>query len=217
MADRVQLQAEQRELHGKKVRRLRKQGILPATVYGHHVEPQTIQVDAHDFRTAFRAAGNTQLLDLVIGSERPRPVFVRQTGYDAKRNTIVHIEFFQANLREKITTHIPLTVVGDSPAVRDGGILLQVLDHVDVESLPQDVPEALEVDISGISEINGAVHVGDLPIADGVSVVTPADEVVVKVNPPVSEEAVEAAIADTEPLPAELGGDEEQPDAVPEA
>lgn len=218
MATHPQLKAERREMLGKKVGRLRHQGILPATVYGHNVTPQSIQIDAHDFAGVLRNAGRNQLIDLTIGSERPRPVFVRQTQVDAKRNLILHVEFFQANLREKMATHLPVHVTGDSPAVRDGGIALQLLDAVDIESLPDDVPaEGLMVDISGITEINGQIHIGDLTPPPGVTFLTPADEVVVKVNPPVAEEVVEEYIAETEPLPQELGGDEPQPDAVPEA
>jgi large subunit ribosomal protein L25 len=218
MAQHPQLKAEKRDMLGKKVRRLRSAGILPATVYGHNVTPQSIQIDGREFRNLLKAQGRTQLIDLVIESDQARPVFVKQTSIDAKRNEVVHVEFFQANLREKLTTRVPLHVVGESQAVRDGGILLTVLDHVDIESLPDDVPATgLEVDITPITEINGAIHVGDLAAPAGVTVLTPADEVVVKVDPPVSEEVIQQAAADTEPLPAELGGDEPPPDSVPEA
>jgi large subunit ribosomal protein L25 len=217
MADRVQLKAEKRALLGKKVRRLRRAGILPATVYGHRVAPQSIQVETLAMRDAMRQAGTTQLIDLVIDNQPARPVLVRQTQIDAKRNVVTHVEFFQANLREKIVTHLPVHLVGESPAVKEGGILLAALDHVDIESLPQDVPEGLEVDVSQISEINGAIHVGDLQVPPGVTVVTPADELVAKVNPPVTEEVVEEVLAEAEPLPTELGGEETPPDAVPEA
>lgn len=218
MANRVQLKAEKRELIGKKVRRLRRAGILPATVYGHRIEPQSIQIEAQALRDALRKAGTTQLIDLLIDTQPARPVLVRQTTVDPRRNTVTHVEFFQANLLEKITTHVRLHVVGESPAVQSGGILLQVLDHIDLESLPQDVPaEGVEVDISGIQEINGAIHIGDLQVPPGVTFQTPVDEVVVKVNPPVSEEEVEQYVAATEPLPAELGGEATPADAVPES
>ena len=218
MPDRVQLKAEEREILGKKVRRLRRAGILPATVYGHRVQPTSVQVDAHEFRDVLRRAGTTQLIDLVVGAQAPRPVLVRQTTIDPRRNSVIHVEFFQANLREKITTHVPLHVVGDSPAAREGGIQLQVLDHGDIESLPQDVPaEGVTVDVGGLTEFNAAIHAADLQVPPGVTLLTSPEDVVVKVNPPVSEAEVEEYVAATEPLPAELGGDEQPPDAVPEA
>lgn len=217
MAKHAQLQAERRELIGKKVRRLRKEGILPATVYGHNVTPVSVQVDAHDFSIVLKATGRTQLIDLALAGEQPRPVFVKQLAVDAKRNAIQHIEFYQANLREAVHATVPVHFEGDSQAVRDGGILLTVLDHVDVESLPDDVPQALEIDISSLVEVNSALHVSDITSVPGVTVLTPADEVVCKVDPPASEEVVEEAIADTEPLPTELGGDNPPPDSVPES
>lgn len=218
MATRAQLHAQKRELLGKKVRRLRRGGVLPATVYGQHREAQSIQVEAHELRDVLRQAGRTQLIDLVIDDQPARPVLIRQTMVDAKRNAIIHVEFFQANLREKLVTHVPLHFVGDSQAVKDGGVALHVLDHVDIESLPQDVPaEGVEVDMSQITEINGAIHAGDLKLPDGITLVTAPDELVAKVNPPVSEEAVEEILAEPAALPQELGGDEQQPDAVPEA
>jgi large subunit ribosomal protein L25 len=222
MAQHTELKAEKRELLGKKVRRLRSAGVLPATVYGHNVTPLSIQVDAREFRTLLRAQGRTQLVDLMIQGERPRPVFIKQTAVDAKRNALLHVEFFQANLREKLTTHLPLHFTGDSQAVRDGGILLTVLDHVDIECLPDDVPAGgIEVDVSRITEINGSLHVGDLVIPDKVTLLTPTDEVVAKVDAPISEEALEEVLDETEPV-AEFPGEEdraaaEAAKAVPES
>jgi large subunit ribosomal protein L25 len=217
MPDHPQLKAEPRELTGKKVGRLRHQGILPATVYGFNMEPLNIQFSAHDFGGIIRRAGTTQLIDLAIGTDRLRSVFIRTAQVDPKRNSIIHVEFYAPNLREKLTVSVPVHAEGDSPAVRDGGILLQVLDHVDVECLPDNVPGAIPADISAIAEINGALHVSDLVLPEGVVAVTPGDEVVVKVDPPAAEEVVEEAVAATEPLPEELGGEEPQADAVPEA
>lgn len=217
MATRQTLHAQPRALTGKKVRRLRTEGILPATVYGHRVTPQNIQVDHREFRDVLKHAGTTQLIDLVVDGGAARPVLVRQMERNAKRNDIIHVEFFQANLHEKVTTHVPLHTSGNAPAVDEGGILLTILDHVDVESFPQDVPPGLEVDITKLSDFNSAVHAGEIILPAAVTLVTPPDEVVVKVNPPAAADAVEEAIEATEPLPSELGGDEEQPDAVPES
>src|SRR5947209_2053579 len=168
MAKHAELQAEQREMLGKKVRRLRAQGVLPATVYGHEVTPVSIQVDAHDFQQVLKSSGRTQLIDLSIGSEKARAVFVKQIAVDAKRNAIQHVEFFQANLREKTHATVPIHFVGESQAVKDGGILLTLVDHVEVESLPDDIPPGFDVDISALQEINSALHVSDITPPEGV-------------------------------------------------
>src|SRR5947209_2263008 len=106
MATHPELKAELRETLGKKVGRLRHQGILPATVYGHNTKPTSIQLNAHDFGGVIRHAGRTQLIDLVIGTERPRAVFIKNTQIDPKRNNIVHVEFFQPNLRQRMTSSL---------------------------------------------------------------------------------------------------------------
>ncbi len=218
MADHPVLQAEPRELTGKKTGRLRRSGVLPATVYGFQMEPRTIQMSAHDFASVLRRAGRTQVLDLAIGAASPMPVLIRNTQVDPKRNQIIHVEFYRPNMRANVQTRVAVHLVGDSPAVQEGGILLPVLDHLEIESLPDSVPAAgIEVDVSSITEINGAVHVSDVPVPAGVTILTPADEMVAKVNPPVSEEVLEEAVEATEPLPNELGGDQTPPDAVPEA
>lgn len=217
MSEHAQLKAEPRQLIGKKVRRLRKEGILPATIYGHNVTPVNIQLDAHEFGAVLRHSGRTQLIDLEVDGSK-RPVFVKQMAVDAKRHIIQHVEFYQANLREPVTTVVPLHYVGESAAVRDGGIFLTVLDRLSIESLPDAVPAAgIEVDQGLISEINGILHAGQIPLPSGVTLLTNAEEVVAKVDPPASEESLEAAVADTEPLPKELGGDETPADAVPTA
>ncbi len=192
MSKHAELHAEPRSMLGKKVRRLRRTGILPATVYGNKVEPQSIQVVAHEFAGVLRHAGRTTLIDLAIADQRPFPVFVKQTTVDAKRHLILHVEFFQANLREQMRSQMPLHFVGESPAVKDGGIFLPVLDHVEIESLPDDVPAGgLEVDIAQLIEIGGAIHAGDLTLPSGVTLVTSADDMVARVNAPIAQETIE--------------------------
>lgn len=216
MADRAQLKAEKREVLGKKVKRLRRAGILPATVYGHRMSPQSIQVDARTMRDVMREAGTTQLIDLEIDDQLPRPVLIRQTTVDPKRNSIIHVEFFQANLQERMTTHLRLHFVGESPAAKQGGILLHLLDHIDVECLPEEVPAGgVEVDVSRITELNGVIHAGELELASGLTLLTPPDEVVAKVNPPIAAEVVEEAVAEVAPLPEEPAVEEASPDSGP--
>ncbi len=217
MAEHAELAAETRELLGKKVRRLRREGILPATIYGYNVQPQSIQLKAHEFAGVLKSSGRTQLIDLVIDGKRARPVFVKQTTVNAKRNMIEHVEFYQANLTQKMHASVQLQFEGESQAVREGGIFLPVLDHVEIEALPDAVPHDIPVDISVIAEINGQIHASELEMPEGVVLITPGDEIICKVNPPVAEEVVEEAVEATEPLPEELGGEETPPEAVPEA
>ncbi len=209
MSTRVQLQAEPRTVLGKKVRQLRRSGMLPATVYGNKMEPQSIQLSAHEFIGVLRQAGRTALIDLAIGDQRARPVFVKQTGVDAKRNIIVHVEFYQANLLEKMRSQTPLHFVGESPAVKnEGGIFLAVLDHLEIESLPDDVPAGgIEVDLSQMTELHSTIHVSDIHLPGSVTMITPADEMVAKVDAPVTQAAADEAASAPEAAAEGAGGE----------
>lgn len=218
MANRQELKAETRTLFGSKVGRLRRSGIMPATVYGHNVKPQSIQFHSHDLLGLMRTAGTTQLIDLVVDEQAARPVLIKQTAIDAKRNAVIHVEFFQANLRETLHTSMPVHFVGESAAVKEGGILLTVLDHVNIESLPQNVPAGgIEVDISQITEINGQINAGDIVLPSNVTLLTPADEMIAKVNPPITEAAMDEILAEPVVESEELTQSDEPADAVPEA
>jgi len=218
MANRQELKAETRTLFGSKVGRLRRSGIMPATVYGHNVKPQSIQFHSHDLLGLMRTAGTTQLIDLVVDEQAARPVLIKQTAIDAKRNAVIHVEFFQANLRETLHTSMPVHFVGESSAVKGGGILLTVMDHVNIESLPQNVPAGgIEVDISQITEINGQINAGDIVLPSNVTLLTPADEMIAKVNPPITEAAMDEILAEPVVEPDELAQSDESADAETEA
>jgi len=218
MANRQELKAETRKLFGSKVGRLRRSGIMPATVYGHNVKPQSIQFHSHDLLGLMRTAGTTQLIDLVVDEQAARPVLIKQTAIDAKRNAVIHVEFFQANLRETLHTSMPVHFVGESSAVKEGGILLTVMDHVNIESLPQNVPAGgIEVDISQITEINGQINAGDIVLPSNVTLLTPADEMIAKVNPPITEAAMDEILAEPVVEPEEFAQTDEPADADPEA
>lgn len=218
MANRQELKAETRTLFGSKVGRLRRSGIMPATVYGHNVKPQSIQFHSHDLLGLMRTAGTTQLIDLVVDEQAARPVLIKQTAIDAKRNAVIHVEFFQANLRETLHTSMPVHFVGESSAVKEGGILLTVMDHVNIESLPQNVPAGgIEVDISQITEINGQINAGDIVLPSNVTLLTPTDEMIAKVNPPITEAAMDEILAEPVVEPDELAQSDEPADAETEA
>src|SRR5947209_236488 len=123
MADRVRLDARPRTILGKRVKELRRRGRVPATVYGHNVSPLSIDVDAREFRSAHMVAGDAQLIDLIVDGQIARPVIVHSTQIDPRRNTTMHVEFYQANLRVKMTASIPIQVTGDSPASKQGAMV----------------------------------------------------------------------------------------------
>ena len=141
--DRLSLQAEERQILGKKVKKLRQDGQLPGHVFGKGVEGELVMVSAKDFLHTFAAAGETGLIDLKIGKEKVRPVLVRGVQYDPVSDDPLHIDFYQVNLQEKVKVPVPLVLVGEDPEKVHLGeaIVLQTLNEVEVEALPTDLVE----------------------------------------------------------------------------
>src|SRR3989304_4271717 len=216
MAD-VQLSVTPRDVLGKKVAALRRQGLTPANVYGRNLESRAVQVETVVLTHLLRSAGRNVIVDLRIEDEdSPRPVMLRGVQRDPVTSRLLHVDFYQVSLTQKMRTEVPLTLVGDAPAVAElGGILLQSLDNIMVEALPGDIPVHLEVDVSGLSRFDDAVHVRELPIdLTKVHVITDAEIVVAKGAAPrlaaaeEAEEAAAAAAAEAAPAAAEEGGGE---------
>ncbi|MCJ7491260.1 MAG: 50S ribosomal protein L25 [Dehalococcoidia bacterium] len=200
--DRVELTVAQRSVLGKKVKALRRSGITPANVYGHRIESQAVEVDtvtlAHTLKTLERNA----ILSLRIEGEKAvRPVIVREVRRDILNDKILHVDFYQVSLAEKMKADVPFILVGKAPAVEDlGGILLQGLDSIAVEALPADIPPHIEIDISSLTTFDSSVHVRDLVIDPKVHVLTEGDSVITSVAPPrkVAEAVVEEEAAAAE-------------------
>lgn len=189
--DRLSLVAEERKVLGKKVKNLRKDGILPAHVFGKGVEGEVVSVKASDFLKVFKIAGETGLIDLKIGAEKVRPVLIREVSYDPVSDDLIHIDFYQVNLSEKVKVSVPIVQVGDQPESVHLGetIVLQTLNEVEVEALPTDLPEKIEVDISSLKQVNDAVTVSGLSVdTSKITVHADPEEIVVKLAPAVSAE-----------------------------
>ena len=214
-ATRTELTVVPREVLGKKVKVLRRAGLTPANIFGHHVESLAIQVSTDALKHILRTAGRNDIVYLRLDGQEARPTFVRAVQQNPVSDAILHVDFLQISLKEKVRLDVPLHIVGLSPAVdRLGGIMVHGLDHVTVDALPTDVPSFIEVDVSGLEEIGDALKVSDLPIPVGVTVLTDIEQVVAKVAPPAVElvveeeaaaeaEAAEAAEAAAAEAPAE--------------
>ena len=190
---RTELRVAPREVLGKKVRALRRQGLTPANIYGHNVESQAIQVATEELKHVLKSAGRNDIVYLRLDGDDPRPTFVRDVQQHPVTDAIQHIDFLQISLREKVRADVPIHLIGLSPAVDTfGGILMHGLDHVTVEALPTEVPSFLEIDVSPLTEINQALHVSDLDLPDGVTLLTDIEQVVAKVAPPAVEPVEEA-------------------------
>src|ERR1035437_7689504 len=197
---RYQLKVEKRTVLGKQVKALRRAGILPCNIYGKDLESTAVQVPEKDFLAVFEEAGETGLVDIELGDKKT-PVLIHNMQKNF-RGKILHADFFQVNLKEKVKTMVPLEIVGEPKAVLDKvGILMNILSEI-------------EVNVEHFANIDDQVLVADLKIPEGVTVLTEAEQVVSKIAELVSKEAQEQAAeeaAAAEEASAEAGAEAATP------
>ena len=196
--EKIKLTVEKRKVTGRKVRALRQQGILPANIYGKKEKSLVVQLEAKSFLPVFKEAGETSLIELKVADEKEaRPVLIHNVQFHPVEETPLHVEFYQVDLKEKVTTKVPVELIGESPAIKDKiGILIQPLSEVEVEALPADLPEKIEVDISGLKAVDETVLVGSVKVSEGVKILTDEKEVLVKIEPPAKEEIAPPPVAE---------------------
>ncbi|KKS94160.1 MAG: 50S ribosomal protein L25 [Candidatus Collierbacteria bacterium GW2011_GWB1_44_6] len=185
------LKVEKRVLLGSKVKKLRRQGIIPANVFGRTVESQAIQVPSVDFARVYKDAGETSLIWLKIdGEDKERPTLVKGVTNNPITGTKLHIDFHQVNLKEKVTANVPVEVIGETQMVKEGLAVLDInLHEIEVEALPTDIPENVTVDISSLMEIGDNVKVADLKVPTEVTILTDPEQLVLALGAPQKEEA----------------------------
>jgi large subunit ribosomal protein L25 len=186
--------AEPREAHGKQLNALRRQGYLPAVVYGHGHRSQSIQLEARAFDEVLRTLTRNSLVDLKVGGGKAVPVLLYGVHEHPVKRQPIHVDFFIVKMKEELSMDVAVNVVGESYAVeRLGGTLLHLREHIAVRALPADLPSALELDITPLTDFDALLHVRDLVVPAGVTVVTDPDEPLARVqHPRVDEEHVAA-------------------------
>jgi len=188
----ISLKVGKRKVLGKKAKKLRRQGILPANIYGKKVKSLAVQVSLKDFLPVYKKTGETGIIEIVVeGEKNPRHVLIHNVQKDPLSGQPLHADFHQVSLTERITASIPIELTGESPAVQQKlGVLIQPLSEVEVEALPTNLPEQFTIDISSLKEVDQAITAGDLKPPAGVKILTSPKEILVKINPPTKEEEV---------------------------
>jgi large subunit ribosomal protein L25 len=197
---RATLAAEHREITGKKVANLRRAGRLPAVVYGNGIDSASISVNTHDFELLRRRSGPNALVDLSIDGAATRPVIVHGIQVHPVNRHPLHVDLFLVRMTEELTVDVPLSATGESTAVTlQGGTLLHPIESVKVRALPDHLPQVIEYPVESLVDFDTTLHVRDLVMPEGVTLVTDGDEIIAKVQPPRVEEApVVAAVAEGE-------------------
>lgn len=204
--DKVLIKAKKRDVTGKQVKALRRAGELPAVIYGRHVEPIAISLEAHSAGLALAKLTSSSLVTLdVDGTEFT--AIVREKQRNFIKGVLTHIDFLALDLTEKIRTKVRLTYTGVSSAVKDySAVLVHRLEALEVECLPADLPERITVDISTLKEIGNNIHVRDIIVPENVLVLDDADEIAIIATIPVVQEetddAAAAVVPDAEATPA---------------
>jgi large subunit ribosomal protein L25 len=177
----LQLKASVRDLLGKRSRRLHSEGKLAAVVYGHNATPTPLVLDRLEFQKVFVKSGRTHLVDLQVDGKTEK-VLVREIQTHPRRPGPIHVDFYQVNLEEKITVEVPVHLVGESAAVKRGDAdILQPIHSLRVECLPSDIPEAFEVDLTPLEEIESELRISDVKMPKGVTPLLDPEELVVKI------------------------------------
>lgn len=210
--DSLALSARPRTETGRHARAMRRSGLVPAVVYGHRQESLPISADARSLERLWHRAGRSHLVDLAVEGLPTRKVLIRELQTSPRTGRLLHADFFAVNLAEKLVVDIPLVVVGEAPAVTDTkvGQLLQTVNSIKLECLPADIPAQLTVDVSGLTEVDAHITLGEIELPKGVTLVNAdLDETVVKISPlRVREEEEPAAAAEGEAeVAAEEGGE----------
>jgi large subunit ribosomal protein L25 len=211
----LKLDAQPRELKGRKVRQLRRQGLVPVTVYGQDQEPLSLQVSARSLDYLLHQGAGSQLVELDVEGDEVKNVLVRDIQRDPVRHTLMHADFYAVNMMQKQIVTVPIHGVGEPEALAAGLMMLQALDQVEIEALPSDIPAVIEVDVTGLT-LEESISVADLPAMNGVEYTTDAEETVfTMVTSRVEEEEEEELLEGDEMMePEVIGASDEEEEVV---
>lgn len=207
------LSAEVRNVLGKQVKALRREGGLPAVLYGHNFDPVSITLNAKEASRILAGVTSSQLLTLEIGGKK-HSALVREKQRHPVRGNLIHIDFLAVSMTEKLRAMVVIDTTGEAPAVQDfDGLVVSGVEQVEVECLPGDLPERITVDLSSLKEIGDAIYVRDVKLSSAVEILTDPDEMIVLVTAPSveeEEEGVEEEVEEAEPEVIEKGKKEEE-------
>jgi len=190
--EQIQIQAKKREITGKRVKSLRNAGTMPAVLYGYNVPTQSIEISEKDFAKAFKIAGESTLVNLVVDG-KPQSVLIHDVQNHYLHDQPIHVDFYAVNMDEKLKVDVQLHFIGEAPAVKAlGGTLVKNTSEVKVECLPADLPSHFEVDISSLNTFEDVIRIGDIKIVGNVTILDNPEEVVVTVAPPRTEEELKS-------------------------
>jgi len=186
------LKAQKRDILGRKVKNLRLQGLIPASLFGKEIKSQNLTLDSKEFSKTYSQVGESGLIYLLLDSSKSEtPVIFSEVTRNPLTDEFLHVSLRQVNLTEKITAPVKIEIIGKSPAVTEGlGVMVQQADELEIEALPQDLPENITVDVTSLSEVGNSILAKDLHLGSKLNIVSPIDTIIVKIEPLAKEEVV---------------------------
>lgn len=218
--EKISIVAKTRTDFGKKLGAHRREGEIPAILYGHGIKSKPLFVDCLTFQKVYKEAGESSIVEVTLDEKEKKNVLIKDVQKDPVTERFLHVDFYQVKLTEKIKAKVALTFFGSSPAVKEkGGILVKNIDEIEVEALPADLPKEIKIDVSSLREFVDVIKIKDLSISPKVTVLAKAEDVVVTVTPPRTEEELKALEEKPEEKVEEVEGvkKEEGAMAKPEA
>jgi len=213
--DQIELEVTNREILGKKVRFLRRQGVTPVHVFGHGIESMALQCDTAKLQRVLAEAGKTRLINLKLDNEkRPRTVVVREVQLEPRTGESLHVDFYQVRMAERVKVEVPIVLVGEAPALKSKeSMLTQGLNTLSVECLPADIPASVEVDLTSLTELDQLVRVEDIELDKEITVLNDPELPVVRISLRHVEKVEEPVVAEEEAVevPEEAPLPEEEP------
>lgn len=206
------IKIEKRDVTGKQVSKLRRQGILPGVVYGHKVDSYPVQMETHATTLLMKKITPTTLVTLDLDGKQTK-VIVRDRSRDVVTGELLHLDFLALSMTEMLRANVAIELVGEAPVLEEvpNTLINQVLSELDIEALPNDMLERVQVDISGLTTVDDSITVGDLKLGDKITILTPKDEVIVSVGYVAEEEEPTVTLeTGSEPAVMEKGKKEEE-------
>ncbi len=205
--EQIELEVASREISGKKVRFLRRQGITPVHLFGHGIESETLQCDTAQLQRVLAQAGRTKLVDLKLDkAKKPRKIVIREIQRNPQTGELLHVDFYQVRMAEKIKVEVPIVLVGEAPALKlKENMLVQDLTSLTIECLPDEIPASVELDLNSLTEVEQLIRVKEIILGEGVTVLIDPEHTIVKISSrpvekeeEVVEEEVEEEVAEEE-------------------
>jgi len=202
--EQIELKVTNREILGKKVRFLRRQGITPTHIFGHGIKSLAVQCDTTELKRVMAEAGKTRLINLKLDSEkRPRTAVIREVQIEPRTGQSLHVDFYQVKMEEKVKVEVPIVLVGEAPALKSkDNMLLHELNTLEIDCLPAKIPNSIELDITSLTEPEQAIRVEDIELDKEITVLNEPEQIVARISLRHVEVVEEEAVVEEEVIEA---------------